>query len=74
MKTKKMRRIMEKRSNPSVSPEVLKHFLDADGKRPWHHRFCVRDVGDGRKIAVWVGSYNGTGRGESAVELLGISR
>lgn len=38
--------------------EMLGHVcLDEDGKRPWHRRFHVRQVGD-RQVALWLGEYH----------------
>lgn len=30
-----------------------------DGRRPWHQRFRVRELEDGRRVAYWLGSYEG---------------
>ena len=29
-----------------------------DGRRPWHDKFAVRQLDDGRLIAFWLGSWN----------------
>lgn len=44
-----------------------------DGRRPWHRRFVIRHLADGRRVAYWWGSYT-PDRDAAQDRLLDLSR